>query len=133
MDEVVLQNLEMNHCKLIAMAYKAELQGAIIAQRMGEEASYHRLTDHVMDQTKCELWELVEALDIINNEEFEGENPFLARLNIAKNMATMVKEEKARVDRLHRIYERKDWSKVAKEAYYEGRILARQEAQEMYL
>lgn len=129
----VADNYEMNHCKLIAMVYRDELVGAIIAQRMGEESSYHRLTDYVMGQTNCELWELVEALDIINNVEFEGENPFLARMGIAENMATMVKEEKARADRLHRIYERKDWSKVAKEAYYEGRILARQESQEMYL
>lgn len=129
----VADNCEMNHCRLIAMTYKDELVGAIITQRMGEKDSYHRLTDYVMEQTQCELWELVEALDIINNSEFEGENPFLARVSIAENMAAMLKEEKARADRLHRIRERMDWNKVAKEAFYEGRILARQEAQEMYL
>lgn len=129
----VADNYEMNHCKLIAMVYRDELVGAVIAQRMGEEESYHRLTDYVMEQTKCELWELVEALDIINNSEFEGENPFLARMSIAKNMVALLNEEKAKADRLHRIYERKDWSKVAKEAYYEGRIMAKQEAQEMHL
>lgn len=129
----VADNYEMNHCKLIAMVYKDELVGAIIAQRMGEEDSYHRLTDYVMEQTKCELWELVEALDIINNSEFEGENPFLARMGIAKNMVTLIQEEKEKSESLHRIYERKDWNMVAKEAFYEGRIMARQEAQEMHL
>lgn len=129
----VADNCEMNHCKLIAMVYRDELVGAIIAQRMGEEDSYHRLTDYVMEQTNCELWELVEALDIINNAEFEGENPFMARMGIAESMAALVKEEKARADRLHRIYERKDWGKVAKEAFYERHILAKQEEQEMHL
>lgn len=131
--DTVIDNYEMNHCKLIAMVYKTELVGAIIAQRMGDEDSYHRLTDYVMEQTKCELWELVEALDIINNQEFEGENPFMVRMGVAKNMTAMLNEEKARADRLHRVYERKDWGKVAKEAFYEGRIMARQEAREMHL
>ena len=129
----VSNNCEMNHCKLIAMVYSEELKGAIIAQRMGDSDSYHRLTDYVMGQTQCELWELVEALDIINNSEFEGENPFLARMGIAENMATLVKSEKEKADALHRVYERKNWRKVTQEAYYEGRILARQEAQEMHL
>ena len=129
----VANNFEMNHCKLIAMVYRDELVGAIIAQRMGEEDSYHRLTDYVMEQTKCELWELVEALDIINNTEFEGENPFMARLDIAKNMAALLKEEKEKAEKIHRIYERKGWNKIAKEAFYESRILARQEMLETYL
>ena len=126
-------DFEMNHCKLIAMAYRDELVGAIIAQRMGEEESYHRLTDYVMSQTQCEIWELVEALDIINNAEFEGENPFMARLDIAKNMAALIKEEKEKAENIHRIYECKDWNKIAKEAFYESRIMARQEMRETYL
>ena len=129
----VADNCEINHCKLIAMVYRDELVEAIIAQRMGEEDSYHRLTDYVMEQTKCELWELVEALDIINNSEFEGENPFLARMSIAKNMVALLKEEKEKSENLHRIYERKDWNEVAKQASYESRILARQESREMRL
>ena len=124
---------EMNHCRLIALVYSEELKGAIIAQRMGDSDSYHRLTDYVMQKTQCELWELVEALDIANDAEFEGENPFTARLSIAASMSAMVEAEKEKADARHRVYERKDWRKVAREAYYEGRILARQEAQEMHL
>lgn len=129
----LLHACEMSHCKLIAMVYKDELVGAIIAQRMGEEDPYHRLTDYVMEQTQCELWELIEALDIINSAEFEGENPFIARLSIAANMAALVKAEKEKAESRHRVYERKDWRKVAREAYYEGRTMARQEAQEIHL
>lgn len=129
----VADNYEMNHCKLIAMVYREELRGAIIAQRIGEESSYHRLTDYVMEQTQCELWELVDALDIINSAEFEGENPFTARLSITTNMAALVKAEQEKAESRHRVYERKDWRKVAREAYYEGRIMARQEAQETHL
>ena len=124
---------EINHCRLIAMVYSEELKGAIIAQRMGDSDSYHRLTDYVMQQTQCELWELVEALDIVNRAEFEGENPFAARLSIVASMSAMVEAEKEKADALHRVYERKDWRKVAQEAYYEGHILARQAAQEMHL
>lgn len=122
-------SLEHNMIAYIAMAYADTLKGAIIAQRMGDSEAYHRLTDYVMTDSACELWELVEALDIINIKSFEGENPFTARLQIAENMRQLAEAEKAETERLRDILARKQIYKND----IEGAILARQEKSEHWL
>lgn len=115
--------------KMVAMSYADELKEAIIAQRMGDSDSYHRLTDYVMEVTQCELWELVEALDIVNNAEFEGENPFAKRLEIADNMRQIAKTEADETDNLRNVWARKNINKNDKESA----ILVRQESFENFL
>lgn len=125
--------IENAYFKLVAMSYTDELKGAIIAQRMGDSEAYHRLTDYVMEATQCELWELVEALDIVNNEAFAGENPFSKRLEIAENMAQIAKDERKKADDLHNIHARKDWDAIRKMHNIEGKILKKQESKEHWL
>lgn len=117
------------HIQVIATTFQTELKAAIIAQRMGDSTSYHRLTDYVINQTKCELWELVESLDIINIQEFDGENPFTARLQIADNMIKMIEAQAKEADRLRNIHARMTIPKHD----IEGAILARQEKSEHWL
>lgn len=125
--------IENAYYQMIAMAYADELKGAIIAQRMGDSEAYHRLTDYVMEATQCELWELVEALDIVNNEAFAGENPFSKRLEIADNMRKMEEEQRKEADKLHNIYASKDWDAIRKMHKIEGGILKKQESKEHWL
>lgn len=115
--------------QLIASAFFDELKEAIFAQRMGDSEAYHRLTDYVMEANQCELWQLVEALDIVNNEVFEGENPFTKRMEIAENMRKIAEGKAKESDRLRDIRARKDWSQPD----IEGKILALQEKSEHWL
>lgn len=115
--------------KMVAMSYADELKEAIVAQRMGDSESYHRLTDYVMQAAQCELWELVEALDIVNNADFQGENPFAKRLGSANNIHQIAQDEAAKADKLRNIWARKNINKNDKE----GAILARQERAEHFI
>lgn len=60
----------------IATNYADILRTIIECQRAGDNARAYEFQDRVIDATGCELWELIEAEDIINEAKFGGANPF---------------------------------------------------------
>lgn len=52
----------------IAVIYRSIIIGALRAYSFNNFDDYHELTDRVSKETGCELWELVEAIDLVRND-----------------------------------------------------------------